>query len=144
MVPVGTGFWLDGLWFDVFPVRHHALNAAYGLALRGSFLYTGDTRPVPEVLAAHAADGEVVFHDCALRANPSHTGVDDLAREYPQALRERLVLYHYESPAAGQALGRAGYRVARPGDCFPLPAPLAAPVAAAQSPAGSSTLPEAQ
>lgn len=135
VVPVATGFWLDGLWFDVFPVRHHALNAAYGLALRGSFVYTGDTRPVPEVLAAHATGQEVVFHDCALRANPSHTGLDDLAREYPATVRQRLVLYHYEDAEAGDALDRAGYRAARPGEYFPLPAPLARPLAAAPAPA---------
>ena len=137
VVPVAQGFWLDGLWFDVFPVRHQALNAAYGLALRGSFVYTGDTRPVPEVLAAHAASGEVVFHDCALRGNPSHTGLEDLVREYPDTVRQRLVLYHYEDEQAGQALQRAGYRVARPGDGFPLPAPAAAPTQSPVVPAAA-------
>src|SRR5690606_8458188 len=78
LVPVTRGFWLDGLWFDVFPVRHHAIGAAYGIALRGSFVFTGDTRPVPEMLSTYAADGELVFHDCALTGNPSHTGLDDV------------------------------------------------------------------
>jgi ribonuclease BN (tRNA processing enzyme) len=123
VVPVGTGFWLDGLWFDIFPVRHHAVGAAYALALRGSFVFTGDTRPIPEMLSAYAADGETVFHDCALHGNPSHTGLDDLAREYPVELRERMVLYHFGNAAEADALRAAGYRVADVGQRFQLAAP---------------------
>ncbi len=124
LVPVTRGFWLDGFWFDVFPVRHHAVGAAYALALRGSFVYTGDTRPIPEMLAHYAADGETVFHDCALHGNPSHTGLDDLAREYPTDLRERFVLYHFGNDAEAEALRRAGYRVADSGQPIPLPTPM--------------------
>jgi ribonuclease BN (tRNA processing enzyme) len=118
LIPVGEQFWHLGLSYDVFAVNHHAYRSAFGLALRGRFLYTGDTRPIPEALAAFAADGGPVFHDCALHANPSHTGVSDLARHYPPALRERLVLYHYESDTAGRALEAQGYRIARAGDAF--------------------------
>lgn len=112
VVPVGTQFWHAGHSFDVFAVNHHAYRAAYGLALRGYFAYSGDTRPIPEALARFAASGETVFHDCALHGNPSHTGADDLARHYPDELRRRLVLYHYESAAAANALRGLGYRVA--------------------------------
>lgn len=122
LVPVSQGFWWDGLWFDVFPVRHHAVNAAFGLGLRGSFVYTGDTRPIPETLPRYSADGETVFHDCALHANPSHTGLADLEREYSESLRRRMVLYHYESVEAGGQLRARGYAVAGPGQRFALPA----------------------
>lgn len=121
LVPVSQGFWWDGAWFEVFPVRHHAANAAFGLALRGSFVYTGDTRPIPEVLPAYTDDGEIVFHDCAVQGNPSHTGVADLEREYPESLRERMVLYHYENEQAGAELRARGYKVADPGQRFALP-----------------------
>jgi hypothetical protein len=80
---------------------------------------------VPETLAQYASHGELVAHDCALAGNPSHTGVDDLDREYPQALRDRLVLYHYGSAADGDALVRRGYRVARHGEVVALAAPRA-------------------
>lgn len=120
LVPVGAQFWHAGLSFDVFAVNHHGYRAAYGLALRGAFVYTGDTRPVPEALAEYAANGEPVFHDCGLEANPSHTGVADLAVHYPPGLRRRLVLYHYESPAAAATLRARGYRVATAGDVFAL------------------------
>ena len=120
LVPVGAHFWHVGLLFDVFAVSHHGYRAAFGLGLQGRFVYTGDTRPIPEVLARFAANGEVVFHDCALDANPSHTGSADLAKCYSQGLRDRLVLYHYESPETADMLRAQGYRVAEPGVCFDL------------------------
>ncbi|HVT31802.1 MAG TPA: MBL fold metallo-hydrolase [Rhodanobacteraceae bacterium] len=123
LVPVSRGFWHRGLWFDVFATRHHAPGTSFGVALRGSFVWTGDTRPIPEMLAAHADEGEVVAHDCALSGNPSHTGVDDLAREYPEMLRRRLVLYHYGSADDAAALARHGYRVAHPGEAIELASP---------------------
>lgn len=120
LIPVSERFWHAGLQFSVFPARHHQFQTAYGLALQGRFVFTGDTRPIPEVLNRFAGSGETVFHDCALQGNPSHTGVDDLARCYSEEYRRRLVLYHYESFEAGEALATRGYRVARPGDGFAL------------------------
>ncbi len=123
LVPVSRGFWHDGVWFDVFPVRHHLPETAFGLRLHGSLVYTGDTRPIPEMLAAHADAGELIAHDCALHGNPSHSGIEDLEREYPSALRARLLLYHYASDADGDALRERGYRVARAGEAISLKSP---------------------
>lgn len=126
LLPCTRGFWLEGCWFDVFASRHHMPGTSYGLALEGCVVYTGDTRPIPEVLARNAAHGELVVHDCSLVGNPSHTGVEDLAREYPPELRARLLLYHYASAADGAALAAHGYRVGQPGERIALP-PAAAP-----------------
>lgn len=123
LIPVSRGFWHEGLWFDVFPTRHHAPMSAFGLALRGSVVWTGDTRPVPEMLARYAANGERIAHDCALVGNPSHTGIDDVEREYPPDLRERLLLYHYGSEADAQALAARGFAVAHAGQVVPLAPP---------------------
>lgn len=120
LIPVGEQFWHEGLRFHVFPVRHHEFQTAYGLSLSGRFVFTGDTCPIPEVLNHFACHGEAVFHDCALKGNPSHTGVDDLARSYKPELLSRLVLYHYESRQAGDYMEQLGYRVARPGQRFTL------------------------
>jgi len=125
LVPVSRGFWHEGLWFDVFPTRHHAPMTSFGLALRGSFVWTGDTRPIPEMLAQYAAHGELVAHDCGLVGNPSHSGVDDLDREYPAELRSRLVIYHYGSEADASKIGARGYRVARRDERCGLHDPLA-------------------
>ena len=124
LVPHQRGFWHEGLWFDTFPVRHHQPDTAFGLALRGSFVYTGDTRPIPEMLARYAAHDELVAHDCALHGNPSHSGIDDLEREYAPDLLGRCLLYHYGSAADGEALQERGRRVAAAGQAYALSAPL--------------------
>ncbi len=124
LVPVSDWFWHAGLLFSVFPVRHSGHRAAFGVALGGSFFFSSDTRPIPEVVKAFAASGEPVFHDCGLHASPAHAGLPDILGEYPAEVRARLVAYHYESASAGEAIEAAGLRVARPGECFPLPAAL--------------------
>lgn len=123
LVPCSRGFWLDGLWCDVFATRHHVPGTSFGLALAGSFAYTGDTRPVPEMLGLRAAAGELIAHDCGLLGNPSHTGVDDVEREYDADQRARLLLYHYGSAADRAALQARGYRVAQAGQRVELPDP---------------------
>lgn len=130
LIPVSRGFWHAGRQFDVFPSRHHAPDTAFGLALRGSFVYSGDTRPIPEQLACYV--DEMIAHDCGLHGNPSHTGLDDIEREYPHAWRQRLVLYHYGSAADGEAMRARGYRVLDPGERLVLapPSPSTLPAGA--------------
>ena len=123
LVPCGRGFWLEGWWFDVFPTRHHRPGTSFGLALHGSFVFTGDTRPVPEMLAQFAANGERVLHDCGLVGNPSHSGVDDLEREYDPQQQAQVVLYHYGSAADGAQLQARGFAIAQAGELVTLPAP---------------------
>lgn len=130
LVPVTRGFWHGGWWFEVFPVRHHRPDTAFGLRLRGSVVWTGDTRPIPEMLSTFADAGELVAHDCGLQGNPSHSGIDDLEREYDAALRARLLLYHYASEADGEALRARGYRVGRAGQRVDLAEPCAERVTA--------------
>lgn len=124
LVPVGTAFWHEGVRLQTFEARHHHPGTAFGLRLRGSLVWTGDTRPIPEQLASAAGSDELVAHDCALRGNPSHSGIEDLEREYPRELLQRCVLYHYASASDGEALAARGYRIARAGQVFPLAAPL--------------------
>ncbi len=123
LVPVSRGFWHGGRWYEVFPVRHHLPDTAFGLRLPGSVVWTGDTRPVPEMLARFADAGELIAHDCGLEGNPSHSGIVDLEREYPTALLARCVLYHYGSVEDGFALRERGYRVADPGELVALSDP---------------------
>lgn len=126
LIPCARGFWLDGLWFPLIATRHHAPGTSWGLVLPGSLVYTGDTRPIPEALAAVATQGELIAHDCGLHGNPSHTGMDDLD-QYPDELRQRMILYHYASAADGREMSAQGHRVATPGQRIELSAP--APVA---------------
>lgn len=126
VIPVGGAFWHDGVRLEVFATRHHWPDTSFGLRLRGSLVWTGDTRPIPETLAKFADAGELVAHDCALHGNPSHSGIDDLEREYPRGLLDRCVLYHYASSEDGEALAARGYRVAQPGGLLELAEPTAA------------------
>lgn len=121
LVPCSRGFWHEGLWFDVFPTRHHAPMTSFGIALRGAFAWTGDTRPVPEMLSQYAPAPTLIAHDCALHGNPSHSGIDDIEREYSDDIRSRLVLYHYGSAKDGDTMQKRGYRVAHANDAFELP-----------------------
>lgn len=123
IIPVGDHFWHDGIRLEVFPVRHHWPDTAFGLRLPGSLVWTGDTRPIPEMLAKHADAEELIAHDCALRGNPSHSGIDDLEREYPSVLLQRCLLYHYESRADGEALRARGWRVGFPDEVVALRTP---------------------
>lgn len=125
VIPVGDAFWHDGLRLEVFETRHHWPQTSYGLRLRGSVVWTSDTRPIPEALARFADADELIAHDCALHGNPSHSGIDDLEREYPPALLDRCILYHYASAADGEALRARGRRIAHPGECIQLAEPTA-------------------
>lgn len=120
VIPVGDSFWHDGVRLEVFATRHHWPDTSFGLRLRGSVVWTGDTRPIPEQLAKFADAGELIAHDCALHGNPSHSGIDDLEREYPRELLARCLLYHYASREDGEVLAARGYRVAQPGEIVTL------------------------
>ncbi|RNF84939.1 MBL fold metallo-hydrolase [Montanilutibacter psychrotolerans] len=126
VIPVSNAFWHDGVRLEVFGTRHHWPDTSFGLRLHGSVVWTGDTRPIPEQLAKFADAGELVAHDCALHGNPSHSGIDDLEREYPRELLARCMLYHYASAADGDILTARGYRVGRPGEVVVLTEPSAA------------------
>lgn len=121
LLPVTDTFIHQDLTFRLHATRHHQPGSSYALHLPGVFFYTGDTRPVPEILCHQLSGQEQIFHDCGLESNPSHTGLNDLTREYPAELRQRFVLYHYANEQAAIALEQAGYQVARPGSVFALP-----------------------
>jgi len=131
LVPFSRGFWHAGLWFDVFPTRHHAPQTSFGLALRGALAWTGDTRPIPEALAQFAQQPALIAHDCALHGNPSHTGIDDIEREYTKEQGARMLLYHYGSADDGRKLAARGYRVAHRDERVVLPQPAPEVVLAA-------------
>ncbi len=75
------------------------------------------------MLSQFAPSPALIAHDCGLVGNPSHTGSDDLEREYTKEQRARLLLYHYASIADGAALAARGYRVAQRDERVVLPAP---------------------
>ena len=120
LIPVSESFWLQEFNFTVFPVRHHEFMSAYGIALNGLFLFTGDTRPIPEIVNKYACHGELIFHDCGQLPNPSHTGVSELEQYYKAEQLKRMVLYHYESQEAGKYIEKLGYKIAQANQLFAL------------------------
>lgn len=129
LIPVSTGFWHVGLHFSVFSVRHHQPDSAFGLRLPGSFIWTGDTRPIPERLADGVQAGELIAHDCGLHGNPSHTGLADVQRDYPASWWPFFVLYHYASSADAALMAAEGFRIAEVGQAFDLTPPKPGPLA---------------
>ena len=135
LIPVSEQFWYRELSFTVFPVRHHEHLSAFGLALEGTFFYSGDTRPIPEIINRYASRGEWIFHDCCTVRNPSHTCVHDIRADYKAEQWRRMVLYHYESEQIGTLLEARGLTIAHRGQRFPLdqrPPPAADRVASGQ------------
>lgn len=118
LIPVADEFVFNDVFFSVITVRHHAPETAYGLYLPKKFFYTGDTRPIPEVIEHRINQDEVIFHDCGVVGNPSHTGINDLKREYSSAIIDRLYCYHYYTKDDVQKYVAAGLRVAKQGDTF--------------------------
>jgi ribonuclease BN (tRNA processing enzyme) len=119
--PVTDQFIHAGHTFKLYPTRHHAPNSSHALYLPGHMFFSGDTRPIPEIIHHELTGSEAIFHDCGTIPNPSHTGLDDLDREYRDDVRSRFVLYHYADEAAATKLEAAGYQVARPNERFALP-----------------------
>ncbi len=117
LIPVVDKFVFYSMTFNVLQVRHHSPGTAYGLRLPNAFFYSGDTRPIPELLQSMGSD-EHIFHDCAVIGNPSHTGIDDIKREYCEEIIERIHCYHYASSNEVTAFEKAGFAVVRQGQSF--------------------------
>ena len=120
LIPVSENFWYQNIYFTVFPVRHHEFHSAYGISLEGVFLFTGDTRPIPEIINKFACRNERIFHDLCLSTNPSHTNVHELETHYKTEQLNRMVFYHYESTEASNKIEQLGFCVAHCDQVFPL------------------------
>lgn len=113
IVPILDQFWHHGVLYRTYETRHHQPKSAYALHLPGQFLYTGDTRPIPEILNFHAQQGELIFHDCSVKGNPSHSGISDLLYEYSPDILSRIRVYHYRSEADVETFLSHGLKVVR-------------------------------
>jgi hypothetical protein len=121
LVPVTRGFWHEGVWFDVFPVRHHLPEPPSACAWPARWCGPA-TRGRSGDAGAARRRGELVAHDCALQGNPSHSGIEDLEREYPRELLSRCLFYHYGGDDAAAMRARA-HRVADAGEVVALAEP---------------------
>ncbi|MCP5326816.1 MAG: ribonuclease Z [Oceanospirillaceae bacterium] len=120
LIPVLENFFVQGIHLQAIAVRHHAPKSAFGVYLPGYCFFSGDTRPVPEILSHVIDQRAVIFHDCGLHSNPSHTGLEDLLREYSPELRARIYAYHYLNEEQRQKIEAAGIKTLRAGSCLTL------------------------
>ena len=116
VVPVLETFWHQGQKLHCYPVRHHQPGSAYCLHVPGLCLFTGDTRPIPEIINHKACYAEVIFHDCNVKGNPSHSGVGDLLYEYSPDVLQRIWAYHYYSHQEADKIRAQGIKVVKPGE----------------------------
>lgn len=110
LIPVSESFWYQGLKFRVFETRHHQPQSSYGICLPGRFLYTGDTKPIPEKIAGFASQGETIFHDLSLSEQPSHTFLNELS-QYPKSIIERCFFYHLSCARDVEVCRQKGLRI---------------------------------
>lgn len=122
LLPVSDKFCYQQLSFCIYPTRHHSPGSSFALHLPGMFLYSGDTRPIPEILHHKLAGQELIFHDCGLAPNPSHTGLSDLENEYRSELLTHFSLYHYATQEDAEQLESAGFNVVKNNTPYSLPA----------------------
>lgn len=119
LIPVSETFWHDGIKFRVFENRHHQPGFSFGIAVPGKFLYSGDTKPIPEIINYHASQGEWIFHDLSLAKQPSHTYIDELDC-YTDNVLSRCAFYHLGNNVDIIECERRGLRVVRPDEIFEL------------------------
>ena len=120
IIPILNSFWLTGYKFDIFQVRHMSPGRAFGISLRGCFFYSGDTRPIPEIVGHYATSGEIIFHDCSLGMNPAHSDIESIKREYTMEQIRRMVFYHLPNIEQVKILEGDGFRVAKKGGVYSL------------------------
>lgn len=118
LIPVGDSFEYQGLTYKVYPVMHHGIGSAYCLYLPNTFFYSGDTRPIRDLLVNRISSKARIFHDCSVIGNPSHTGIEDILREYPKGILERLHVYHYNKKSDQAIFVENGLNVIEPNEVF--------------------------
>lgn len=88
-------FDFEGVGIRPFQNRHTPGKPSYGLILNDRLLFSGDTRPIPEIVSQHAPG--TILHDATLADwNPVHSSVRELCENYPAGIRKRMHLMSYE------------------------------------------------
>ena len=81
--------------YTLYPVPHTPGKPAFGICLNEQIFYSTDTIAIPELI--QQIPFEVGFHDVTLTAfNPVHAPLNDLLRDYPEAIRKKLYLMSYQ------------------------------------------------
>lgn len=84
---------------DLFRTDHTPGKPCFGGLLNGSLMYSGDTRPLPEVVKHYRPD--FILHDFTIyESNPVHATLSQLLEQYDAPTRARMKLMSYEDDVA--------------------------------------------
>jgi len=112
-------FELYGLHFDLNWMRHTPDHPTCSLLINSDVFWSSDTNTMPELLAN--LQFRVGFHDCNIGPpNRVHAHIDEIVRDYPQEIRERLWAIHGEHEREESKINGVMKGVARVGDVFPI------------------------
>lgn len=88
-------FEYHGVRLVYFQNRHTPGKPSYGLWINERLLFSGDTRPIPDIVKRF--NPEIILHDGTLSEwNPVHASLSELLDSYPAAVRQRMYLMSYE------------------------------------------------
>ena len=91
----GGAFSFGGVQLVFFQNRHTPGKPSYGLLLNEKVLFSGDTRPIPDIVEHFSP--QTILHDCTLSDwNPVHASVNELLDAYPASVRRKMYLMSYE------------------------------------------------
>ena len=99
VVTVSEQFRHGQVTFDLFETRHTPGKLCFGAVLNQRVMYSGDTLPLPEVVARFQP--ELILHDFTMHeTNPVHASLSQMLHSYDADTRKRIKLMSYEDDVA--------------------------------------------
>lgn len=121
-------FAFEGVDLHCFQNRHTPGKPSYGLLIDHHLLFSGDTRPIPDIIEPLAPS--VILHDCTLAdRNPVHASLGELQEDYSPDMCQRMFLMSYEDhfETARPTVESVFAGFARQGQVFTLTHPASRP-----------------
>lgn len=95
----GESLVFGDLTIELFETDHTPGKPCYGGILNGTLMYSGDTRPLPQVVAQYQPT--MILHDFTIyESNPVHATYSQLMDSYDETTRARMKLMSYEDDVA--------------------------------------------
>lgn len=90
---------ISGYRVECVPQKH--IPGSYGYFFYGdfSFFYSGDTSKVNRRAILELQCGKIdrIYHEATCSSSPIHTHIDKLKRAFPQAMRSKVCLMHFDN-----------------------------------------------
>lgn len=87
-------FSIDGISFETFATVHEKNKPSYGLIINRETIFTSDTKALDWIADTKM---KLYIHDVTTQdGNPAHAGIAELIDNYPESVRKRMMLTHYD------------------------------------------------